>query len=143
MIHENLEGKCFGTIDFNESMLENTFGLTNIKSIGACSLHVYANEGTKPHFHLICKEAKFHCCIRLDCNYYFPHQNYRGTLNSRQRKELNDFLDTIKYFKDLDITASIWKAMSIYWNLNKAKEAKEVNIDNKPDYSTMTNFKEN
>lgn len=137
MIQENLEekGKCFGTFEFSESINEDKgFGSMNLtKNKGTCSVYVRGKEGPIPHFHLQADNGSWEICIRLDCNCYFSHGHYKGSLNTNQCKELDRFLSET-YTKE-----SRWKEMVDYWNYaNKFKTKVKI----KPDYTTLHNHKD-
>lgn len=57
-----------------------------------CSIYVYSREGTIPHFHIIPKSKIGESCICIYQPLYFNHDFKQMKLNSKQRKELNNWL---------------------------------------------------
>lgn len=62
------------------------------KYVGTTDINVYTNEGPIPHFHIESKSEGFDCCICIFEAYYFSHGSHTDTLNSKQKKQLDNFL---------------------------------------------------
>ena len=113
-----------------DKLIENTINLMNeekhelyeMARIGFTDdgFEVYINTddgGNIPHFHY--RRGKypnydFHTCIRLDEAEYFHPEGKEGRLNSKQKKDLLRFLNSIN--KDEDKTN--WQILLIEWNRN-------------------------
>lgn len=93
-----------------------------------------------PHFHLISKDKKFETCICIFEPLYFIHETKTGTLNSKQRKHLNNWMNQMTKYTDPRI--SNWQTIKLAWILNNGTKFKEV-IRNypQPNYSDMINYK--
>ena len=135
---------CLGRIDFSEDLNEQEIGggdRLNLKNIGECKVMVYGGEGTIPHFHLENVNDTFESCIKIYAAEYFAHGGkYTDTLNSKQRKELNEWLKKkskhVKHHTNWQAIVSIWELSN---EDNDFPESKKV--DKQPDYSKMTNYK--
>lgn len=108
------DGKCFGSIKFDDYLNEEGFGNINLGSnnkAGICKVFVYDIEGPIPHFHL--KSKNFETCIKIYEPEYFKHDGKEGELNSNQRKKLDDWLSE----KSSDNKYKTnWEEISDYWN---------------------------
>ena len=132
-----------GTIIFDEVINENEIksrsGRFNSKGIGECIIEVYPNEGQIPHFHLSNVNRTFNCCIRIYENKYFKHGNYTDILNSKQCRQLNNYL---KEICEKDNNKTIWEYIIFVWNdCNpncKYPEYKKTDIQ--PHYENMREF---
>jgi hypothetical protein len=92
----------------------------------AAGLEIYVNTndaGSIPHFHIRDKDDwdKFHSCIKILSAEYFAHEGKEDTLNSKQRKKLQEFLSSPA---DIDIKGATipnnWKYICILWNSNNS-----------------------
>ena len=92
------------------------------------------DPGNIPYFHIVDKTTlgrDFHTCIKIESAEYFHHEGKEDILNSKQRKNLNDFLK-----KDNEIGVSNWKYLVTTWNINNSN--KKVNKDIvQPDYTKL------
>ena len=130
-----------GTISFGEDIREvkvdSKYGRFNTINIGECNIEVYSNEGPIPHFHISNLNKTFNCCIRIYENKYFSHGGkYRDILNSRQRKQLNDYLKQIS--KD-DKNKTVWEYIVKVWE-SETKYAYSNKTDIQPHYENMREF---
>lgn len=97
--------------------------LTEMARVGEFNnfkVSVYECEGLISHFHIYkgnLKKPEFHSCIRIDINEYFLHGNKLDILNSKQRKDLMEWL--LSNNEDLDV--SNYTAIIILWNMNNRK----------------------
>lgn len=103
------------------------------------TIYVRSNDpGNIPHFHIVDKSTlgkEFHTCIEIQTNKYFHHTGKEDNLNSKQRKELNDFLKS----KHRNRSLSNWMYLLQIWNDNNSNiEVDE--LQTQPDY---TDIKEN
>lgn len=148
MIGDNKDIECFriGVIDFTdiESISETQIQSKkrfNTKSIGECIIEVYANEGPIPHFHLYNQDKYFESCIRIYENLYFSHGGkYKDTLNSKQCRQLNEYLKT-PYTKIPGANITLWQAIVFSWELATKYEYPKK-CKTQPHYEDMTLFKD-
>ena len=99
---------------------------------------VFTNDSGKiPHFHYFddnTRGSEFHTCIRLDKPEYFHHSNKDGILNSKQRKELINFLRSPhKRYKN----ETNWQHLVYLWN---DENNSDVSVDENipmPDYNKL------
>jgi hypothetical protein len=90
------EPKIIGILDLSTEIItnEDCTGRINFPNgIGECKICVYSNEGTIPHFHVIGSD-NFECCPCIYYAVYFNHGLKQGKLSSKQRKILNNWLDS-------------------------------------------------
>lgn len=113
--------------------------LTEMARIGFTDdgFEVYVNTndgGNKPHFHYRTKnDWKFHSCIRIDTLEYFEHEGKEGKLNSKQRKELVNFLNSIS---EDDESKTNWQVLIIEWNRNNSSKKVDKNLQ-MPNYLNL------
>ena len=144
--HQNAEKITIGTIEFNDVIDEHQIQGNkrfNPNGIGECIIEVYPREGSIPHFHIFSKDKKFDTCIRIYENFYFSHGGkYKDIFNSKQCKQLNDYLKQ-DYTKGPKII-SIWEAIIFCWYLLNPDciypENKKVNTQ--PHYENLSMFKD-
>lgn len=141
----NKEGKVkrdeslVGTIDLGSVFQEGSTGRLSFNSIGECSVYVYSDEGPVPHFHIISKNKKFHCCVCIYEPLYFNHGYKTDTLNANQRKLLNNWLKE-KHYK---APMTNWEVIDLLWDSNNEenKKYKIQKTSTQPDYTNMENYK--
>ena len=76
---------------------------------------IYTDDsGQIPHMHIY--GDKLDCCVKLDSPKYFPHGHHKSKLNSKQVKELVDFLKS----KNPVTKKTNWKTTIMLWNLNNS-----------------------
>lgn len=101
----------------------------------SCSVWVYSNEGPVPHCHIYDSTMKLICCVCLDKPMYFDHNLPFRRLNSKERKELNEWFSSQKFGAEFKITN--WQSCCLFWNSVKnnihCKFPKE-----QPNYRAMT-----
>lgn len=103
-------------------------------------IYINTNDGGKiPHFHY--RKAKnwneFHTCIMIEKADYFHHGSKQDILNSKQKKELVEFLANKPKSKRYQTN---WELLVEMWNLNNS----DVEIDEDiiiPDYQQLPNKK--
>lgn len=92
------------------------------------------DPGNIPHFHIVDKATlgrDFHTCIKIETPEYFHHEGKEDVLNSKQRKNLNDFL---KNKNELGVTN--WKYLVTTWNINNSNKSVDKDIV-QPDYTKL------
>ena len=104
---EKLEEVVIGTIDFNsdEYLDESKIGDVNLgSSKGTCTVKVLMREGINyPHFHIeSTKGPDESVCIAIYRAEYYKHSHGEATLNSKEIKILNKWLDS-KYKKKIPL----------------------------------------
>lgn len=115
---------------------------TEMARIGITSndYEIYINvddTGIKPHFHYrkVNDWHAFHTCIMIEKPDYFHHGNKQDILNSKQKKELIEFLNSKSKNKRYE---SNWEYLVSMWNDNNS----DVIIDESmeiPDYKQLPN----
>lgn len=107
--------------------------MATIGRYGKYTYRVYGNEGNIPHFHIL-KDNDTVQCVRLDKAEYFTHNGkYTYKLNSNERKDLINFLNS-KHFDKYDITN--WEYVVSQWNLENTKYTIAEDLI-MPDYSKI------
>ena len=98
-------------------------------------IYVLSNDpGNIPHFHIVDKTTlgnKFHTCIKIETSEYFHHTGNEDVLNSKERKQLLDFLN---YSNELGV--SNWRYLLLSWNTNNSTKKVNMNIQ-MPDYTNI------
>ena len=133
--------KLIGTIDFSteELLYEDCIGRVNFpNNIGECSIYVYSDEGTIPHFHIIPKNGSSECCVCIYEPLYFNHGNKQLQLNSKQRKILNKWLKSeFKYNKKV----TNWEVISTAWIIGNGDKY-APNLPSQPNYTNLVNMRD-
>ena len=128
--------KLIDTINFttDKLFLEDCAGRINFPiNIGQCSIYVYSNEGTIPHFHIISKNGIGESCICIYEPFYFNHGSKQMQLNSKQRKLLDDWM----YLKpSLFPEINNWELISRLWQIDNGNKYIPKNPA-KPNYRNM------
>ena len=98
-------------------------------------IYVRSNDpGNIPHFHIVDKTTlgdKFHTCIKIETSEYFHHTGKVDVLNSKERKQLLDFLNNSN-----ELGVSNWKYLLLSWNTNNSTKKVNINIQI-PDYTNI------
>ena len=101
-------------------------------------VYVHTNDpGHIPHFHLRDSATQgkiFETCIELKRNKYFHHGYHQGVLNSKERKVLAKFMESVNEH----IGKTNYEVTCILWNMNNS----DYNIDlhevtTIPDYTNI------
>lgn len=108
---------------FKEWINENEI-LLEMARIGYVTpkLEVYIHTddpGEIPHFHIRNLTKGFETCVEIMTNNYFLHDKYKDTLNSKERKLLNDFVRSAP--KDDDVFKTNYESIIYEWNKNNSK----------------------
>ena len=138
MIEENIP-KLIGVINLSsrEPFIESAVGRLNLPfNVGQCSIYVYSNEGTIPHFHIIPKNGIGESCICLYEPLYFNHGSKQLRLNSKQRKILDDWLEQQSIIAP-EVTN--WRLICISWETGNGNKYIPKNPV-KPNYRNMENM---
>lgn len=140
MKDSRIEPKLVGVADFSteELLYEDCVGRINFpKNIGQCKIFVYSNEGKIPHFHIISKKGNEECCVCIYQPLYFNHGNKQLQLNSKQRKILNEWLQSPS---EIVSGATNWGVLSGFWIGGNGKD----NVPEKlvqPNYNDLKNMR--
>lgn len=79
------------------------------------------DPGNIPHFHIrdiLTKGKKFHCRVQIDRPEYFKHTGKEDSLNSKQKKNLVNFLNSTSKLGGIEIKN--WDKVVMYWNDNNS-----------------------
>lgn len=112
------------------------YEMAQMGSFGKLYIIIFSNDpGYIPHFHILNhpnpKKATFKCCLKIETPEYFMHGDYKNILNSKQVKQLIEFLKSERF---PNITR--WQYMVAAWNDNNSKHSIPDNMP-MPDYSTL------
>ena len=146
MKHELKNIIIIGELDFgkNELIIDeaqvDTSRIHFGKGLGECKICVYADEGTIPHFHIMKNKNEQYTCICLFEPLYFHHGNKNGTLNSKQKRILNDWLLAPINYNGINLTR--WETAVFLWRMNNGEKYIPQHSLKQPDYTTMVNYKE-
>jgi len=99
------------------------------------SVRVYSGEGPIPHFHVVDTKNGNESCIRIDCADYFSHDTKTYKLNSKEKKKLIEFLNTISPFEE-DENKTYYMLIWAEWNRNNP-EYRISKPQSIPDYSEL------
>ena len=94
------------------------------------------DPGNIPHFHVWDANTHgghFHTCVRLDEHEYFHHTGKEDVFNSKDRKDLYNFLNAPS---EDEPEKTNWQVLVIEWNRNNSdrKVSKDLEI---PDYRLL------
>lgn len=131
--------------DINEYIvgsLENEKLLLEMAQVGPLDnkliIYIRSNDGGNiPHFHIIDKKTlgkKFHTCVEIKTNKYFHHTGKEDILNSKQRKNLNDFFK--QKHKSAKLNLTNWEYCLILWNDNNSNMNVPEDLE-QPDYTEI------
>jgi len=113
------------------------YGMSRVGYSGELEVYVNTDDaGNIPHFHLRDSDDwdKFHTCIKIESAEYFHHTGKEGTLNSKQRKELYDFMNapvTVKKYANK--FSNNWELVCFLWDINNSNVSISENV-NMPNY---------
>ena len=123
-------------MDVLTELLENS--LTEMAQIGDFSdytIYVYAKEANIPHFHFKTRDGKKEGCIKIKEPDYYIHNKYRQTLNTREIKDLINFLkSSVKLFGGQEVT--VFEQIVDNWNTNNPQFAIKDYFE-MPDYKLL------
>lgn len=131
--------------DINEYIvgsLENEKLLLEMAQVGPLDnkliIYIRSNDaGNIPHFHIVDKQTlgkDFHTCVEIKTNKYFHHTGKEDILNSKQRKNLNDFFK--QKHKSAKLNLTNWEYCLILWNDNNSNMNIPEDLE-QPDYTEI------
>lgn len=90
--------------------------MARIGFMGNFDVVVYTDDmGYIPHVHILDKATRGHefdACVRLENNQYFSHGTHTDTLNSKQRKLFNSFMNephrNVHYRNNYEYAVNLW-----------------------------------
>ena len=114
--HQEAEFYEIGSLESTDSILliEDAIGRRSFSKLGELKILVYTNEGTIPHFHLKSSSSNWETCIELLKPKYFHYGKKNKVLNSKQCRELDDFMRSPNKIYDI---LSNWKACLFLWSI--------------------------
>lgn len=119
------------TKEWDNMLLE----MAQIGTFNKYTIIVWTNDsGNIPHFHIVDSSTRgeeFHTCIKIEKPEYFHHTGKEDVLNSKERKQLLDFLN---YSNELGV--SNWRYLLLSWNTNNSTKKVNMNIQ-MPDYTNI------
>lgn len=110
--------------------------MSRLGYVGEYEVYVNTNDSGKiPHFHLRKADDwnEFHTCICILEPKYFHHGNKQDVLNSKQRKELQAFMESKPKYAHEE---NNWYRLVVLWNENNS----DVEIPDsvvQPDYRNL------
>ena len=123
-----------------KQILDGSSEISGMARVGySGNLEVYVNtndSGNIPHFHLRDKDdwEKFRSCIQIIRPEYYVHEGMEDVLNSKQRKDLVNFMsDNVSIKKYADKFDNNWQLVCFLWDLNNS----DFEI---PDDATMPDY---
>jgi hypothetical protein len=119
--------------------LQNIYGMARVGYIGELEVYVNTNDaGNIPHFRLRDSDDwdKFHTCIKILSPEYFLHEGKEDILNSKQRKELQEFMESkVSVKRYTNKFQNNWELVCFLWDMNNSN----ISI---PDNAEMPNYLE-
>lgn len=125
---------------------QDIFGMSRVGKIQADgdTYEIYVNtddSGKIPHFHFrnATDWKKFHTCIMIEAAQYFLHGNKQDVLNSKQKKELQQFMQATTAANIYDSNGqrvNNWQYVCILWDGNNSDTMVSPNAQ-QPDYQKL------
>lgn len=123
-----------------KSSYQNIEGMARIGYSGPLEIYVNTDDAGKiPHFHIRKKSdwEQFHSCIRLDKSEYFLHEGKEDTLNSKQKKDLQKFMESpVTVSRYADKFSNNWELACFLWDINNSDVEIGEGIE-QPDYNLL------
>lgn len=95
--------------------------LARVGILDEYEIYIHIDDpGKIPHFHIwdySTRGKKFHTCIRIDSPKYFHHTGKEDILNSKDKKDLCEFLQSKPRNKRFN---TYWELLVDTWNLNNS-----------------------
>lgn len=121
--------------------IKDIYGMAAVGVVGDnYEIYINTNDGGNiAHFHYRKKHnwKEFHTCIKIESAGYFHHTGKEDVLNSKQRKELAEFLAApvalAKYKNRFD---NNWELICFLWDLNNSDKMIDDNVT-MPDYREL------
>ena len=133
----------------NHTIYSEQMGIEGMSRIGTVNMRgatyeifVCTNDpGKIPHFHVRDMDdwSRFHTCVRIDVPEYFHHGNKQDTFNSRERKQLQDFMNQCpkkKMYDENGNQLNNWQVICFMWDINNSDVEIKENTS-QPDYTKL------
>ena len=118
-------------------MLKPLWEMARVGFFDEYEIYIHTDDpGNIPHFHIWDAETrgnKYHTCIRIDKPKYFHHTGKEDILNSRDKRDLIEFLNSKPRNKRYDTN---WEYLVSMWNDNNSKINVAEDIE-MPDYTKL------
>ena len=124
-----------GSFIFDNVILEEELNRLSMSNIGELKVLVYSNEGPIRHFHLKSSSSNWETCIELLKPKYFHHGKNNKILNSKQCRELDDFMRSPCSFNE---NQTNWEMALSLWNIGNRKYISKVSDYEQPDYIKLS-----
>lgn len=119
---------------------QEIYGMSRVGYCGELEVYVNTNDSGKiPHFHLRDDKEwdKFHTCIKICTPEYFLHEGKEDILNSSQRKELYEFMNSkVSLQKYKDKFDHNWELVCFLWDMNNSDVTIPEGLE-MPDYRKL------
>jgi len=110
--------------------------MARIATVGNYEICVYSGECPTPHFHFKNAKTGKEGCLKILENDYFKHGKYQAELNSKERKEIFNFLKENTKNKIYAAGTTNFQIICNEWNINN--DSNPVPLDSKlPDYTVL------
>ena len=100
-------------------------------------IHIEGGEGFTPHMNICIKTGKnvvLRVCL-LKNEYFREKDDVKNTLNSKERKALNDYLNEIY---NVEFGINRWQNLCMQWNeYNPSHKIENIKTTKQPDYSEI------
>lgn len=135
-----------GEIEFKGSLLESIIRpAPNISSLDKCIIEVRPNEGPVAHFHIVPAGKPWNVCVCIYSACYFNHNRETSkTLNTSQRKQLNDWLKStnpkLPSKTNWEVIVDAWE--QLYPDNDRIyPQYRNQRVSIQPDYTKMNTFR--
>lgn len=119
---------------------QDIYGMSRVGFLGDLEVYVNTDDaGNIPHFHLRdpADWDKFHTCIKICAPEYFLYEGKEDILNSRQRKELQNFMvSEVSIKKYSDKFKNNWELVCFLWDTNNSSTTIPEDTT-QPDYTQL------
>lgn len=99
------------------------------------SVRVYSGEGPIPHFHVVDTQNGNETCVRIDCPEYFTHGDKIYEFNTKEKKKLMEFLNTVSPYEE-DCGKKYYELIWEEWNRNN-REYRISKPNSIPNYENL------
>ncbi len=119
---------------------QNIYGMARAGYIDNLEIYVNTNDGGNiPHFHIRNTKEwnKFHTCIKIETAEYFHHTGKEDILNSKQRKELANFMKSnVQIDRYRNNFTNNYELICFLWDINNSTAMIDDNTV-MPDYTKL------
>lgn len=122
-------------IEMDKSLILSMARIGDFNCNGHFLVSVYSGERNIPHFHVIKMQSGEECCPRIDCPEYFVHDGKDYKLNSKEKKHLFKFLNTVSPYEE-DCNKTYYELIWEEWNRNN-REYRISKPESVPDYTQL------